>query len=649
MKNINNKVKLIYLFCFVLAIMSSCSDVLDQAPEGKLSMEEIFSDEEKIGAFLNTCYSNIGQKGHFYRNWSRGPVDWSDDAWDCEAYISNSGDISDRLYRGEASAAFHPIDAIELNGLGHYWDRYWTSIRYCTLFIQNIETATNINPVNASRWEAEAHILRAYYYMELLQWFGTGLPIEREPFDISGDLSGIEKPSYYETVKFIIEDCNAALSSEYLPWRITLSSEVFRATKAVAAAIKSRAILFAASPLYNDGENHWKEAYEINKACLSDLKSNGYELYNQINFPATFFSAETHIAENVYTGEYLSKENGLRRYAAMIYEYHTNYPNNIYSANPVDKETIWQDYRHDGPTFLHGGLPQGGAIVGSCPTQEIVDAYETIDGQPILDLANPYNDEKHLEPNFNNNNDLYEEQDPYKNRDPRFYADIYFNGTYRKTNWPFKEIPSAYENYPANAGYRSRFIGTYIGEPNTGRNTNNRNRTHTGYYIRKFLHPTSGQGRVVAGPNFKHFRLGEIILNFAEAAAEYNQLDEARSAVNEIRNRVGMPDLPTDLTKEELILRIRHERRIELAFETQRYFDVRRWSEPDGDLSKTDKWISAIKITRNPDGSFTYERDNVRPIPRECYTNKYLKVAIPLAEVNRIKQLTGEDWQNPGW
>lgn len=630
--------------------MSSCSDVLDQAPEGKLSMEEIFSDEEKIGAFLNTCYSNISRKDFFYQNWSRGPVDWSDDAWDTEAYIVDSGDISDRLYRGVASASFHPINEIEQqNGTGHYWNRYWKSIRDCALFIQHIETATNINPVNAARWKAEAHVLRAYYYMELLQWFGTGLPIVREPFDITGDLTGIEKPSYYETVKFILEDCNAALNSEYLPWRITLISEEFRVTKAVAAAIKSRAILFAASPLYNDGENHWEEAYEINKTCLSDLKNNGYELYNQINFPATFFSEETHIAENVYTGEYLSNENDLRRYAAMIYEYHTNYPNNIYSANPVDKETIWQDYRGGDPVSFWCGLPQGGPIVGSSPTQEIVDSYETIDGQPILDLANSYNDEKHLKPNFNKNNILYEEQDPYKNRDPRFYADIYFNGTYRKTYWPFNEIPTAYENYPSNAGYRSRFIGTYISEPFTGRDINRRDRTHTGYYLRKFYHPTSGEQAVVSGPKFKHFRLGEIILNYAEAAAEYNQLDEARSAVNEIRNRVGMPDLPTGLTKEELILRIRHERRIELAFETQRYFDVRRWSDPNGDLSKTDKWLTAIKITRNPDGSFTYERDNVRPIPRECYTNKYLKVAIPLAEVNRIKQLTGNDWQNPGW
>jgi hypothetical protein len=591
--------------------------------------------------------SNIGIKGFYYYLWSRGPVDWSDDAWDAEAVITNNG-VSTRLYRGEASASFHPITSLERNGLGNYWDKYWTSIRYCSQFIKDIETASNINPEKAERWKAEAHVLRAYYYTELLQWFGTGLPIQREPYGLMDDFAEIEKPSYYETVKFIIEDCNAALGNEHLPWRITVGSEAARATKAVAEAIKSRMILFAASPLYNEGENHWQEAYEINKSSLDNLKTHGYELYNKVNYPGSFFSENTHIAEGVYEGDYSSQEENLRRHAALIYEYHTNFPNNMYDSNPVDKETIWQSSAHGGPVFLRGGLPQG-SIIGSCPTQEIVDAYETIDGKPILDLTNPYLDEKHLEPNFNSDNELYDEQDPYKNRDPRFYADIYFNGSYRKTTWPFNESKTAYENFPANAGYRVRFIGTYMGEPHTGRNITKRTATHTGYYIRKFLHPTSGHQGVVAGPYFKHFRLGEVILNFAEAAAENDKLNEAIEAVNEIRNRVGMPDLPSSLSKEELILRIRNERRVELAFETQRYFDVRRWTSPVGDLSKTDKWLTAAKITRNQDGSFTYERDNVVPIPRECYTSKYLKVPIPLAEANRLKAITGEDWQNPGW
>jgi len=143
-------------------------------------------------------------------------------------------------------------------------------------------------------------------------------------------------------------------------------------------------------------------------------------------------------------------------------------------------------------------------------------------------------------------------------------------------------------------------------------------------------------------------RLGEIYLNLAEAAAEANHIDEAYQAVNAIRSRVDMPPLTAGLSKDELILRIRNERRVELAFEAHRYFDVRRWHNPDDNLEKTDRWITAAHITRNSDGSYTYERG---PVSRErlCYQNKFLKFPIPLNDVNIMLALTGDNWQNPGW
>jgi hypothetical protein len=153
----------------------------------------------------------------------------------------------------------------------------------------------------------------------------------------------------------------------------------------------------------------------------------------------------------------------------------------------------------------------------------------------------------------------------------------------------------------------------------------------------------------VGGANWKLFRLGEVILNFAEAAAEADQLTEAADAVNEIRRRVGMPDLPAGLSKDELIRRIRNERRVELAMEENRYFDIRRWTQPGGDLSKTDKWITAMEIRRNNDGTYTYGRRTVRDTERKCYTNKFLWVPMPLAEANRLLSITGQNWQNAGW
>lgn len=615
---------------------SSCSDVLDQAPGGKISLEEVFQDNEHVRSYLNTCYKYMPYYGVRYFFWSRGPVCWSDEAWDGDDLDVNWAG-SAYMYNGNASASSHPVwstDNSHGGNMGSFWDNYFAMIRNCSYFITHIDDATVSDESDRKRWKAEAHLLRAFYYSELLRWFGCGLPIIREPYELDADFTTVTRSSYYDVVKFVMEDCDVALNTSELPWRITTASEERRVTKAMAEALKARMIVYAASPLYNEGSNYWNEAYTVTKQSLANLRANGYELYTQLNIPAVY------AAENAYLPN---------DYASLYNEYFCN--SAAYSANPVDKETIYQTANAQGNIWHIDGIgAQAGYKSGTCPSQELVDSYETINGETILDLENPYLDEEtHLQPNYNKNNKMYNEQDPYTNRDPRFYASIYYNGSRRYAWWSFEEPVDAYENYPASMGARTRIIATWEGEPKTGIGSISRTSTRTGYYERKFLHPTAGDNNVVTGARYKAFRLAEVILNFAEAACEANQLDEARSAVNEIRARVGMPELPSGLSQSQLRLRIRNERRVELALEGFRYFDVRRWSSPDGDLAKTDRWVTAAKITRNADGSYTYSRKQVNGNERKCYTNKYLKVAIPLTEVNNVLAITGENWQNPGW
>src|SRR5690606_27630087 len=149
--------------------------------------------------------------------------------------------------------------------------------------------------------------------------------------------------------------------------------------------------------------------------------------------------------------------------------------------------------------------------------------------------------------------------------------------------------------------------------------------------------------------NWKYYRLGETLLDFAEAAAEAGHLDDARTAANEVRARSGMPNLPTSVSQEELILRVRNERRVELAWEEQRYFDIRRWQPPTGDLSATSKWFTAMVITKNPNGSFTYTRKNISSNPRGGWQNRDLLLPLPQSEASNLEAVTGEQWQNPGW
>lgn len=631
--------------CFLATVIYSCSDVLNQAPDGKISLEEVFGDNDKTMYYLNTCYSGINAKGCLYFFWSRGPVNWCDDSWDADD-LEVSWAASRRYYDGNASASDFPANynAGDSGNESVSWARSFQRIRNCAVFLQNIPNAKVNSESDRSRWTAEAHILRAYYYSELLMWFGCSLPIIREPYTYDADFSKVERSSFHDVVEFIVEDCDAALACEELPWRITTDSEAMRMTKAVAWAIKSRMTLFAASPLYNDGNNYWEEAYSVNKAAVQALESNGYALYDKLNQAAVWGDEKAYLptAASQYFNEYFCNSGA-------------------YAADPADKETIYQ--LRDGANLDLANVDGIGAILGyktgTCPSQELVDAFETIDGQPVLDLAKPYLDEQHLKPNYNSSNTTYDKNNPYANRDPRFYATVYYNGSKRYCNWSTEAEKKSFENLGQGKGENVRIITTWDAyedakgniinspEPLMGRSMTGRTPTRTGYFQRKFLHPNSGVEMRLNGARHKDYRLAEIYLNFAEAAMEAGHTDEAITYVNKVRARAGMPGLPAGLSGENLRQRIHNERRVEFALEGNRYFDVRRWHKPDEDLSATDRWITGAHITHMQDGTYKYERTILKE--RQCYTNKWLKMPIPLTEVNNMRAITGEDWQNPGW
>lgn len=631
--------------CFLATVIYSCSDVLNQAPDGKISLEEVFGDNDKTMYYLNTCYSGINAKGCLYFFWSRGPVNWCDDSWDADD-LDVSWAASRRYYDGNASASDFPANynAGDSGNESVSWARSFQRIRNCAVFLQNIPNAKVNSESDRSRWTAEAHILRAYYYSELLMWFGCSLPIIREPYTYDADFSKVERSSFHDVVEFIVEDCDAALACEELPWRITTDSEAMRMTKAVAWAIKSRMTLFAASPLYNDGNNYWEEAYSVNKAAVQALESNGYALYDKLNQAAVWGDEKAYLptAASQYFNEYFCNSGA-------------------YAADPADKETIYQ--LRDGANLDLANVDGIGAILGyktgTCPSQELVDAFETIDGQPVLDLAKPYLDEQHLKPNYNSSNTTYDKNNPYANRDPRFYATVYYNGSKRYCNWSTEAEKKSFENLGQGKGENVRIITTWDAyedakgniinspEPLMGRSMTGRTPTRTGYFQRKFLHPNSGVEMRLNGARHKDYRLAEIYLNFAEAAMEAGHTDEAITYVNKVRARAGMPGLSAGLSGENLRQRIHNERRVEFALEGNRYFDVRRWHKPDEDLSATDRWITGAHITHMQDGTYKYERTILKE--RQCYTNKWLKMPIPLTEVNNMRAITGEDWQNPGW
>lgn len=617
---------ILMLSCAGLLSFQSCSDVLDQAPDGKMALEEVWKDHNKVGAFLNSCYNQIPFKGIGYFFCDNIPVGMTDDAYSSE---DGAGQMLAQLYAGQASASVHGMNVSSTMtmhpGYKDYWEVYFAQIRLCSQFLEKIDNAAVNTESDRNRWRAEAHVMRAFFYSELVKWYGR-VPIEREPYGLTQDFSKIERSSVYEVVKFITEDCDAAINTPELPWRISSDSEAMRATKALAYAIKSRMWLFVASPLHNGGNNYWEEAYNQTKKAVEELKANGYALYRSCSNTTAYGTGPA---------------NAWHELATTTMKY---------STDPVDKETIWQvsPIRKGGDATweVNYVFVEGFEKCGACPTQEFVDAFEVVNDDrtaawPLLNLSKPYNDEKHLQPNYNQQSltvfggvDPYTTQEPYKNRDPRFYASVLYNGSNFTWNGQLKTV----ESFDGGTN-RISFAPA------------DRRFTRTGYYQKKTVVPGASIQNPIAGATWKHFRLAEIILNYAEAAAEYgagNALAEAKSAVDEVRGRVGMPSLPAGLSQQDLILRVRNERRVEMGWEETRYFDLRRWQQPTGNLSETCKWQTAMWITRNG-ASYRYERKNITTSPRFGYENKDLLLPLHTDEVSIMESLTGAKWQNPGW
>ena len=599
-----------------------CS-LLDTTPDGRETLDQIFADHDKTAAYLNTCYSKLPTKGTSYYWVCNAPTALSDEGYLVSGTINDA--IPAKMYTSGGTASSHPVR--DYSDDENYYSAYMLQLRYCTTFLQYIDKAGVNSESERARWRAEAHVLRAYYMLEMLKWFGA-FAYEPNGYPDDYDYSTLKKRTVWELAELIDAECTAAIDTNELPWRIDNPSDVKRMTKALAWCIKSKAYLFAASPVHSEDysadqkASHWKTAFQVNQQAVEALESNGYSLKTSVSNP------------RLYTGK-----------AAAYKELFTS----ISLTSADDRETIYQatsrqnyiDHNYIGALNWPNNTTRAGVV----PTQEMVDAYEVLnaDGtvaEPLLNLSSPYTATK--VPNYNQKAlDLgYNPDDPYAApRDPRMEACIIRNGD--QVLW----------------GGELRTVETFVGGENGVSDDTSENRfTRTGYYYRKYIAPDvdATDNKVDAAP-WKFFRLAEIKLNLAEAAAEAGELDVAKAQVNDIRSRVGMPALPDNLTQAEMILRVRHERMVELCYEECRYFDVRRWAEAFAGSQLYQQYfkipcerLTVMWITKNPDDTYTYERRtdllrNASTQPRDVL------LPIPETEANNLYSLTNKRWQNSGW
>ncbi|WP_366184325.1 RagB/SusD family nutrient uptake outer membrane protein [Flavobacterium ovatum] len=582
------KIKLLTAFSIGL-LFTSCNDTFDYGEDNRVSYDYIFSDYGGTGDYVNTCMSHIPALA----NWRGGNflAAFTDEGQDGSS--SKQASAQWKYYDGQMTSSN--------NFMGNIYDGMYEGIRNCNIYLTNYNPDIYYKlPELRGIWKGNVLLTRAFYKWLLVKHYGP-LPMNNEIYSLDHDYSKDVRPSYANCVESIIADIDSAMLEDDLPWSVNNNDNEGTLTKGFAMALKSQVALYGAS----NNAIEWSQAATITKDCLTALKSHNYSIYK--------------VATNAYqnAGSLNSYQDMFLIHPALS----SNRINTEYIYNPNGTLNLWQKY----------GLPMnasnGVTTSGFCPSQELVDAYETSDGVPILNQKTPYLDNEHLQPNYNPaalkaNGGLYDPESPYQNRDPRLHATIICNG----------------DNFDLTNGNKP--VETYVGG-NNGFSTNNEQYTNTGYYLRKFSHWGSNKN-VNKDGTWPYFRLAEMYLNFAEASFEANGVNsEAKSAIDAVRDRVDMPALPTGLSPEDFRLRLRNERRVEFAFEEERYFDLRRWNIQN----EKEGIITGMKITK-VNSDLSYERVVVQK--RNVTEPKYRVMPIPRNEELRYAKY-GISWQNEGW
>lgn len=586
----NNRFKTILLLLFVCTL-TSCSDYLDRDPLNVVSDEDVWGDPDAIDAYMAKLYDDMPVEDFDYQV--------SDQA----GFLSTVTDIAVRAY--DWGAINDPI--IPENAYG-WWG--YDAVRRVNEFLDKVQEA-DIQDDLKTRYSAEGHFIRAFYYFAMVKRYG-GIPIIKEAQEYEGDnIADLQVPrnTEKEVYDFIRSELLTAL--EDLPESYDADNEN-RITKYGALALMSRAMLYAGSsasyaPVKLNGlvgiaEADAQEYYEYSlEASKKIIDSGVFSLYNENddkaqNFQDLFLSADNN-PEIIFAEKFDASDKG------HSYDYF-NAP---------------QSFRVD-----YGNATN--------PTLSLVEDYEYKDGSSgelkIKDASGSYI-------HYDNPLELFE------GKDPRLFATVLLPFA----DWQDGQVEvrrGIIDN--GDKITASNLSDTYGSGADkvtiTGKDgpmTTN-DPTKTGFYVKKSMNPVD---RVDAGRSDQPwivFRLGGILLNYAEANIELGHTNEALQAVNKIRDRAGIKELST-INKEK----VRHERKVELAFENQRFWDIRRWRTATNILNNTQ--FEALYPWLNWDTKdYTFTIVDAPKKPR-TFLNKEYYEPIPYDEIDKNPKLK----QNPGY
>lgn len=595
MRQIKNYIKannLVIIGVLALIMFSCEEEFLENEDKTNLVDATQWESETTADLFLNDIYGDIPNKGNEPENLDNFTDD-NDAGFYYTSYNWKQGIIS------PSESGFVVWGGISGPTDHHPWSSTYERVRKCNLFIQKLnENADNFSEEYIVKRIDEAKFLRAYFYSELWMHVG-GLVIHTETLDRNTmEESEIYKArsTFGETFEFLTSELGSIVDNGNLEIKYNNGNpEAGRATLGAALALKGWLELYAASPLFNSDP------------AVADPN-------NLISFPSPDQSRWAKAAAtnkqfiDDYEGIY-----GLFPDLKDLWRVTNEYNSEVIWDRQVVANTMGSSYeQYGGPVWVNGVYYTWGNYA---PTQELVDEFVMANGKEITDPTSGY-----------------DPQHPYVGREQRFYDFIVYDGAPFYLDW-MEETDTIYT--------RIDKVNPSLNEIDFGSDDVG----NTGYYSKKKLNNEAPRGSGASGQNYIFYRYAQVLLNYAEAQNEAEGPDASvYEAINKIRNRGNLSDLELGLDQDAMREAIRRERRVELAYENVRFFDIIRWKIAE-DVMNVDKHGMLITNTSPEDnsGRWVYE-----PIPLNhpaTFTPKMYMNPIPQTILDQNDQII----QNPGY
>lgn len=614
----------ILLFIYAVVLVS-CEDILEQDSVDSFSEETIFEDVNLVKAYLGRCYSYLGGDDETMLGLREDLLSSATDETLC---IHRPGGYT--FVQGKMSP----------DELGHFgderfsflqWDPLYKNIKNVNVLLANIDDVpieTEKDKELLEEMKAEAYFIRAFTYTNLLRSYGGVILIDK-PFELGEDFSEIKRSSIDETLDFILSDIENAITG--LPMKNDI--EQGRATKGAAGALKSRVLNFCTGELMHGG-------YESSNPLVSFQSKSREEILELTK------EAAKDLIEGKF-GEYSLTGNTDDPPANMTEEEIESYIENFYSIFVQKGE--WNDEVIFGVQYLNAqgneafqnrwNGPNGYHNWGNNnPLEPVIREFEMVNGEPFIwdkyDNGNNTTREFSLSELQND-----PEKNPYAGREPRFYATVLFDGA----KW--QNRPEDAEGNDPEGKIQTGYYISSSGKETAGLDTRQSiieswNGTKVGYYLKKYL-DEKVNGQYYANENtWIEMRYAEVLLDFAEAAIELGDIQEGLNALNEVRNRAGLPDRTTN-DKDKAREWLRHERQIEFFGEGDRWYSIRKWMIAD----KVIKDVHPMIINHYEDEKVKWHYDTSVIVDKREWKDRQYWMPISRIEMNKAPQLT----QNPGY